>query len=296
MSAPSTTPDRRDTAESLRRTVRDLVAMSTLPAVWSRSGVVAIAESLAELMVKTLGLELVYIRAPGSQPGEFVEAASRRDRAVPASRLKALGKTLAPLMEAESPRSGNAIVNPLGSGHLYPALVHFGTPDERGSVFAGSLDPSFPTTHDRLILGVSVNLMGLMQQRSRAETALRDSERRYAMVTELLPQLVWTTDASGSTVEFVNKRWIEYTGLTLDQMKKGASAVHPDDLPRAQAAWARAIKDGRQYEMEYRLRAAQGYYEWFLVQGLPDYDEKGKIRKWYGSCTNIDAQRRSRQR
>lgn len=281
--------------DDLRRTIRDLVAMSTLPAVWSKSGVGAIAESLAELLVKTLGLELVYIRAPGAQPGEIVEAAYRRDRPVPAGRLAALGKALAPLMDAETPRSGDPIVNPLGSGMLYPALLHFGTPADRGTVFAGSANAGFPTTHDRLILGVSVNLMALMQQRSRAESALRASERRYAMVTELLPQLVWITDAAGK-LEFVNKRWVEYTGLTAEQIRKGATALHPDDAARWQTGWARAMTEGKPFEMEYRLRAADGHYEWVLAQGLPDSDEKGNIQKWYGSCTNIDAQRRSKLR
>jgi PAS domain S-box-containing protein len=282
-------------ADGLRRTIRDLVAMSTLPAVWSRSGIGAIAESLAEVMVRTLGLELVYIRTPGNRPGEILQAASRKDRVLPASRVAVLGQALGPLLQADDPRSGVPIVNPLGSGTVYPALVHFGSPAERGTLFAGSCDPSFPTTHDRLILGVSVNLMALMQQRSRAETALRESEKRHTMITELLPQLVWIADAAGR-LEHANRRWQEYTGLTVDDVLKGATPVHPDDFARARTGWEKAVKEGTPYEAEYRIRAADGHYEWFLAQGLPDRDEKGRIVKWYGSCTNIDAQRRSRLR
>ena len=269
--------------------------MSTLPAVWSRSGVGAIAESLADLMVKTLDLDLVYIRCPGEREGEIHQAAARRDRIIPASRLVELGRTLSPLIDADSPRSGSAIVNPLGSGSLYPALVHFGTPTERGSLFAGSLNPGFPTTHDRLILGVTVNVMALMQQRSRAESALRDSERRSTMITELLPQLIWIADASGR-LEFVNLRWHEYTGLSLPDIGKGESVLHPDDFARTRAAWERSLSAGSPFEAEYRMRAADGHYEWFLAQALPERDENGRILKWYGSCTNVDAQRRSRLR
>src|SRR5690349_6277315 len=80
----------RSEVEALRRTIRDLVAMSTLPAVWSRSGVRAIAESLVDLMVKTLDLDLVYIRCPGEREGEVYEAAARHDRLIPSTRLAAL--------------------------------------------------------------------------------------------------------------------------------------------------------------------------------------------------------------
>lgn len=284
-----------DDPEGLRRTIRDLVAMSTLPAVWSRSGVAAIAESQADLMVRTLGLEMVYIRAPGVRPGEVIEAGYRRSQAVTGGRLQALGRALAPLLDAEDPRTGVPIVNPLGSGSMYPALVRFGSPSERGALFAGSMDSGFPSAHDRLILGVSVNLMALMHQRSRAEAALRDSERRYAVVTELLPQLIWVTDPEGK-IEFVNRRWVEFTGRSAGDLIAGQPVLHPDDENRVLTAWARSRKEGTHFETEYRLRAADGHYEWFLAQAVPDLDEKGRIVKWYGSCTNIDAQRRSRVR
>ena len=57
-----------------------------------------------------------------------------------------------------------------------------------------------------------------------------------------------------------------------------------------------AVQEGRAFETEYRLRRHDGGYEWFLAQGLPEYDGKGNIVKWYGSCTNVDAQRRARDR
>lgn len=281
--------------DALRRTIRDLVAMSTLPAVWSRSRVAAIADSLADLMVKTLDLDLVYIRCPGERPGETHQAAARRGRVISPSHLSALSRALQPLLEADSPRSGSPIVNPLGSGSLFPALVHFGVPSERGSLFAGSVHQGFPTAHDRLILGVTVNTMALMQQRSRAEYELRESERRATTITELLPQLVWITDAEGRPV-FVNRRWHEYTGLTLKDIGTGEAVLHPDDFARARAAWEKSLREGTPFEAEYRMRAADGHYEWFLAQGLPDRDETGRIVRWYGSCTNVDAQRRSRLR
>lgn len=134
-----------------------------------------------------------------------------------------------------------------------------------------------------------------INDRRKAEEALEESQRQALMIAELVPQLIWICDAQGRPIYF-NRRWYEFTGMTDGQPEIVASVTHPDDRARVLAAWKKAVDTGHDYECEYRLRRADGGYEWVLAQGLPLRDENGRIVKWFGSCTNVDAQRRARQR
>jgi PAS domain S-box-containing protein len=125
--------------------------------------------------------------------------------------------------------------------------------------------------------------------RERAEVALRESEKRFRLLTEVMPQLVWITRADGWHEHF-NRRWVEYTGLTAAE--GGGSGwskpFHPDDRPRAEAAWREATATGGPYSLEARLRKADGTYHWWLVRGQPLRDDSGAIVNWFGTGTDID--------
>jgi len=113
-------------------------------------------------------------------------------------------------------------------------------------------------------------------------------------LAEALPQIVWTTDAGGKTTYF-NERWFEFTGLGRDSV--GAAAViHPDDLGAARARWEASRADGSIYEIEYRLRHADGTYRWQLARALPVRDEAGSITGWVGTATDIEGRRRAEER
>ncbi|MBV8148008.1 MAG: SpoIIE family protein phosphatase [Candidatus Eremiobacteraeota bacterium] len=111
-----------------------------------------------------------------------------------------------------------------------------------------------------------------------------------------MPQLVWAAAADG-TIDYFNHRWIEFTGLTLEELlsKDGsAGVVHPDELDETWARWKASIASGTPYEMEHRLRnAADGGYRWFLNRGVPILDARGNVSRWIGTATEIDGQRRS---
>jgi PAS domain S-box-containing protein len=125
--------------------------------------------------------------------------------------------------------------------------------------------------------------------RELAEIALRESEANFRLLAEAMPQLVWITRADGWNI-FVNQRWVEYTGLTLAQSEGQGwiAAFHPDDRPRADAAWRRVAQSGETLSLEMRLREADGSYHFWLVRGLPLRDATGSIAKWFGTCTDID--------
>ena len=96
---------------------------------------------------------------------------------------------------------------------------------------------------------------------------------------------------------YFNQKWCEYTGLTLEESYGHGwnYAFHPDDRQRAWNRWKQATETGEAYEIEYRLRRADGSYHWVLGRALPLRDACGQIIKWFGTCTDIDVQKRAEE-
>jgi PAS domain S-box-containing protein len=132
--------------------------------------------------------------------------------------------------------------------------------------------------------------------RKQAELAQQESEKALATLAEFVPQLVWMCTPDGLNVYF-NHRWVEYTGLPLEECHGTAwsTPYHPDDKQLAWNAWNHAVATGDTYRIECRLRAADGSYRWFLTKGVPLRDENGAIVKWFGTCTDIDDLKKSQE-
>jgi PAS domain S-box-containing protein len=116
----------------------------------------------------------------------------------------------------------------------------------------------------------------------------------FQSLVELIPQMVWTKDANGVN-DYCNRRFIEYMNVTMDEFVHNSWAVaHPDDVARGQEAWRIAVTTGTPYEAEIRLRPKDSQtYRWFLVRAVPHRDATGRVDKWFGTTTDIDAQRRA---
>lgn len=125
-----------------------------------------------------------------------------------------------------------------------------------------------------------------------ARAALAESEIRFRTLADTMPQIVWSTRADGCT-DYSNARWYEYTG-TSEAAATGDSwstLFHPDDQQRARERWAHSIATGEPYQIEYRLRHHDGEYRWVLGRALPIRDAQGHITRWFGTCTDIHAQK-----
>src|ERR1700686_1485663 len=125
---------------------------------------------------------------------------------------------------------------------------------------------------------------------------LQQSEDRLRLVIDTIPAHVWSTRPDGS-VDFVNRRWLETTGLTIEDALgwDWASVVHPDDLARYVDNWRSALAAGQPTEGEVRLRRPDGNYRWWLTRTVPLRDELGNIVKWYGTAIDIEDRKRAEE-
>lgn len=128
---------------------------------------------------------------------------------------------------------------------------------------------------------VSIDNAQLYQQ-------IKESEQKWKALTEAMPQLVWVDRADG-WCEYLSAQWQEYSGIPVSELwgHGWLNLLHPEDRPRTAIAWEDAVADRAAYDLDYRIRAHNGSYRWFRVRGVPIRDEKGKILKWYGTCTDI---------
>ena len=128
--------------------------------------------------------------------------------------------------------------------------------------------------------------------------ALAVGEARYGALANVVPQLIWTAGAAGE-VEYVNDRWIAYTGLDAAASREAGwrTVVHADQDLQVRDRWLQALRTGEPFAAEYRLReGATGRYRWFLVNVVPVRGRRGEIVTWIGTCTDIDAQKRLEER
>jgi PAS domain S-box-containing protein len=134
-------------------------------------------------------------------------------------------------------------------------------------------------------------------ERSAAEirTALKASERQYRFLAEFVPQIIWTARADGA-LDYCNQRMCDYTGLSVEEVIRAEwlPALHPEDIVGATASWRAALRTGEPYEDQFRLlRAADRSYRWHLGRAVPLQGADGTIGKWFGTCTDIDDQKRT---
>lgn len=115
------------------------------------------------------------------------------------------------------------------------------------------------------------------------------SAREFRALTDAMPQMVWSTLPDGFH-DYYNARWYEFTGVPPGSTDGEAwnGVFHPEDQPRAWERWRHSLATGEPYEIEYRLRRADGAYRWTLGRALPVRDAAGRIARWFGTCTDIE--------
>jgi PAS domain S-box-containing protein len=128
------------------------------------------------------------------------------------------------------------------------------------------------------------------------EAELRESEERFRTLADNISQFAWMADETG-WIFWYNKRWFEYTGTTLQEMEGwGWQKVHhPDHVDRVVRKISYCFQTGTAWEDTFPLRGTDGGYRWFLSRAIPIHDESGRVRRWFGTNTDVTEQKRAEE-
>jgi PAS domain S-box-containing protein len=134
-----------------------------------------------------------------------------------------------------------------------------------------------------------------ISERKRAEQAVTETAAKFETFAQTLPSMVWTSLPDGS-IDWFNARVPQYCGISDAEMKPdGWAPVHPDDVTAAGKGWQEALRSGKAYATEYRIRRHDGMYRWHLTRAVPIRGADGEITLWIGTSADIHDQKSAEQ-
>lgn len=178
-------------------------------------------------------------------------------------------------------------------GETFNVTAEFGPDPENKYIYDIRYNPIYDTEGKRI---GAAHIQRNITEQVQIQNELKESESFYRQTLESIPGMVFTTRPDGYC-DYQSSQWIEYTGVPMEQMLGDGwnKLLHPDDRPRAFAAWRAAVEGKEPYDLEYRVRRFNGQYEWFKVRGRPIRDAAGKIVRWFGVATNISDLREAQE-
>ncbi|MFZ4288949.1 response regulator [Variovorax sp. HJSM1_2] len=121
-----------------------------------------------------------------------------------------------------------------------------------------------------------------------AESSVLENTNQLRQMIEILPQLVWSSDATGAC-DFLSSRWVAFSGVPTERLMGDGwlQLVHPDEREQMRERWARQVQAGGDFITEYRMRRHDGVYRWFDVRAGMVFDADGRALKWFGTCADV---------
>ena len=214
--------------------------------------------------------------------------------------LEYFGKTLEELKDwgtigiihpEDLPHVAEVFTRSVAAGTPYDILQRFRRAD---GVFRWFQNSGFPLRDARGTIVRWCVLLTDIDERKRAEDALKRSERNLKRIIDTIPALAWSARPDGNA-DFLSQHYLDFVGLSAEQARGWgwSAAVHPDDLDGLAATWRRILASEAPGEAEARLRRNDGAYRWFLFRVSPLRDENGSIVNWYGVNTDIEDRKRA---
>ncbi len=150
-------------------------------------------------------------------------------------------------------------------------------------------------TSDRVaVLEMLASQAAISLENATLYSDLQREGQNFRLIVDTVPGFLCTMTARGE-VEFVNQGILGYTGWTLDQLADWRPLIHPDEREMVMTRWGRSVETGNLYDVEHRIRGADGVYRWFHVRGLPARDTEGRVVRWYNLITHIDERRKTHE-
>ena len=162
----------------------------------------------------------------------------------------------------------------------------------------GNLNMAYLNFSFEPLLDLSGNIEGIMAlgievtDQVISRKGIEESEKKFRLLADSLPQFVWTADPEGN-LNYFNQSVFEFSGLSQDQLinKGWLQMVHPGDRKNNFRAWEDSIATGKDFLLEHRFRRHDGEYRWQLSRAKPQYNDEGIIQMWVGSSTDIQEQK-----
>ncbi|THD63909.1 MAG: PAS domain S-box protein [Phenylobacterium sp.] len=152
-----------------------------------------------------------------------------------------------------------------------------------------------PVYRDGIHHGAICTFIDVTERRA-AQAELARSEAEFRAFSQAMPNHVWASPPDGQ-LNWFNDRVYEYGGAAPGALDGSGwvEMVHPDDRAEAGERWAQALSSGEVYQVEFRLRRADGVYRWHLARAVPIHGPDGAIQQWIGTNTDIDDQKAAAQ-
>jgi hypothetical protein len=136
-----------------------------------------------------------------------------------------------------------------------------------------------------------VKIIGTLQditEEKQYQQILQESESKFRLLADSLPQMIWTADTAGNTF-YYNQNIYDFSGLTSEQLDTAGwiQMIHPDDREENIKRWMESVHSGKDFLFEHRFRRYDGEYRWQLTRVVPQKDASGNIQMWVGSSTDI---------
>ena len=314
---PSSRPKR---SGELQRRINDLAAILALPAIWTGTGPDRVANVLIDSLQGMLRLDLAYIRLddPAGHPlYELARLGETRETGISQQKI---GEMISEWLGSEAQDWPTRIRKPYDNGIISVVPLRLGLNGEMGVIVIGSTRSDFPDQTESLLLSVAANqaTIGLqgarllsehrrladeldqrVARRTRDLAAANEELRLQVGLLEHLPVAAWTLTPDG-TPDFVNERWLQYSGQTLPQLRAHPeawmAAIHPDDRDMVSQSYWEGIRSGQGFTMEARFyRVRDGTYRWHLNRAMPLRDPQGKVLRFIGTSADIEDLKRSQE-
>ena len=211
---------------------------------------------------------------------------------------EAYGKPLSDIFAIVNEMTGTATENPaarvLETGHI-TGLANPTVLVARNGTERPIDDSAAPIVDERGHVAGVVVVFRDITDRKQAEQARRESEEKFRLLADAIPQLTWMAHSDGH-IFWYNKQWYDYTGTTPEQMQGwGWQSVHdPEMLPIVVERWKASIATGEPFEMVFPLKGADGEYRPFLTRVNPVKDA-GRVIRWFGTNTDITERQQAEQ-
>jgi PAS domain S-box-containing protein len=301
--ASSETSQLQQELRHLKRAMRDLVALSMMPAAWVGRGPRDVATGLLELLFSTLRLDAGYVCVDAIAGEPACDLLQAPDRPEFAEWIEENKPRLRPIKKVERVSPPVSLLSPSGKPELRLQTAGLGMQTSMGMVVVASSRPDFPGEEEKLLLSVAANQATtalqsaqLSAERAFVSSELLKSEERFRSLSACSPVGIFLTDTEGKCI-YTNPKCQSICGFAPDEaMGEGwAGFVHPEDREHVFRDWTETARRGSEYSGEFRWANPQLGVRWTEVRATPVFNDQKKLLGHAGTVEDITLRRQAEE-